>query len=107
MRVLDPQAAGALLCRRLYCRHRVLLACAADAVVIGIGIGLRGSRIPLLQRAWWGGTLRLRSGRRARTAFGGVSGTPPTTRNQGGALPGELREPRRAGGRRNCPARKP
>src|SRR5215510_3309498 len=106
MRVLDPQAAGALLCWRLYCGPRVLLACAANAV-IGIGIGLRGSRIPLLQRACSRGTLRLRSGRRARTAFGGVSGTPPTTRNLGGALPGELREPRRAGGRRNCPARKP
>ena len=103
--VLDPEIAGALSCRRLCGGHgrRIEGATAAlDLIVV-----LRGSRISLLRRAGASRLLRLRAGRRATAAHRRCRCASQATASLGGELPGEFREPRRAGRRRDRAHRGP
>ena len=103
--VLDPQASGALLCRRLCGRPRGLREGATAAVDIAVTV--RYGRVPLLRCTLPGGILRVRSARRATAACRGSGRAPPTARDLGGKLPGEFREPRRTGRGGDRPDRRP
>src|SRR5882724_4229142 len=105
MLVLDPQVAGALLCRRLCGCPRGLREGATGAVDIAVTV--RYGRVPLLRCTLPGGILRVRSGQRATAACRGSGRAPPTARDLGGKLPGEFREPRRTGWGGNLPDRRP
>src|SRR5258705_13910354 len=95
MLVLDSQAAGALLCRRLCGGPRVLGEGATAAVDLPVAVRYGG--VSLLRCALAGGILRLRNGRPATGACRSSACAPPPARDLGGELPGEFREPRRAG----------
>src|SRR5262249_37775682 len=97
MGLLDRQDAGALFCRRLRRRYRVLLAYPIALAGNGLEFAARGSRISVVQRAVSSRMLRLRVARRAPAASGGSDPSSTTARHLGAELPGELRKPRRTG----------
>ena len=99
--LLDLQAAGALLCRRL-CVGRFGLVESTTAVV-DLCSRVPNGGISLLWRAVSGRLLRLGAGRRATAMLRHAEGASQETAGLGGELPGEFRKPRCAGGRRDRP----
>src|SRR5205823_8278146 len=97
--VLRPKDASAFLCRGLCLRCRCLIEGATAAVDITIAI--RNGRVSLLWRTFPRGILGFRISRPETAAFRGSGRSPQTARDMGGALPGEFRQPRGTGGRRD------
>ena len=103
---LDPKAAGALLCRRLSGRpsmpHRRRNGCC----------GYRRHNCETAEYHFYGALSRAASchsvaADQSAPASGGPGRPPSTAPALGGELPGEFREPRRAGRRRDRPPRGP
>ena len=104
--VLDPQAAGALLCRRLCAGHRGRGEGATAA--LDVAVALRGGGISLLRRAGPRRALRLRVRPTERQQhLEALAAHHRQLADLGGELPGEFREPRRAGRRGDRPHRRP
>src|SRR6516162_67270 len=97
MLVLVPKAPSTLPCRGLWGRPRCLGEGATAAV--DIGVPLRNRRVSFLWCALAGGGLQHGSGKAAPAACPGYGRAPPTARTLDAALPGEFREPHRAGQR--------
>src|SRR5271165_2984390 len=95
MLVLVPKAPGSLPCRGLWRRPRSLGEGAT--AVVDIGVPLRSRRVSFLWRTLAGGGLEHRGGKGATAPCSGFGRALPSARTLEAALPGELREPRRAG----------
>ncbi len=79
----------------------------AQSSAVDLGFTFRNGGISLLRCTIPSRRLRFRASRRAAAAPGGSCGASQTTPGLGGELPGQFREPRRAGRRRDRPDRRP